>query len=1002
MDSWPRYERWNEAVASAVFPVLSEPAPVYLDLEEETLSQIAREAGSEHAPRDGLREAVRGVTVAGESFSLNRLWRAQRQWRSGRDYTVPPPSLAFLALTALAAEDMGSSDDGFNANNYYSRLCVLLGLDPNHQPIRQQYQQRAEGFWGDLNRWLDGLDGMRGTPTAYALTFRYVGLPLSQALVREGDRRKFPLFFAQYGLAAGMDLAPEVLQRYLEAWFNSEGCPASVALKRLWSKPSTHERIATVAALELMGWDGAIAAAHVSQAPALQRVGLIAQVHQGFLGSGVDIALAVRSFGIDAFDGRMEVEASGGEWLPLTLTPSVANVWRTSFTSGLDIASVLEGVVKLRQEGADGQVHRHHPRSVVPLVFDEMQSAFVEQERLQLNVDSMLLVREKAQGRPIASRVADALRTCARPGFRVEGELDGLPAGWVLISGVQLFGAPSSGTFNELVPLARDQLTVAGGMRIPSRVRKWSALAAPEIRASVESVDGLRLVLTDLDTEREQAWTTQGGALVVSLDDLALPVGDYRAALFAGDSRNPLQQVTIRLRSADGVDSAWHLAPRLTYTLSDPGGPMGAITAAEEDADLSMGRFVDGALALGSSGVEAMPAPSRPIWSAPKPVTQVIMPVRIGSPDAQSCVVTGAHYLEYPTYFGGWGPKFIEGVCKYCGLVKRSPGWPRKKDSRPGKPSASHIEVADLPPVESASTRLWDAALDALMHLGGGTAASLTGVASQIDGSALFTTSFPVRLETLGHLAIERSPDGSPTRWEISPSCLVPVPEGLELIGFWPGPHLAELLSLLEPFGGRLVHQPKDGRPSRRRIEGVGADEVEAHLNDKFTLALDAASAILDTLPALSSLRRALPREPMPGFNRAERYDVTSSSWLGTNDVSSPGAYRLSRGFERIHLLRSAEDVEAGLAARGSVYLVKHLAANLSGRSLAIYLPTRQAIVVPRGCDLPGLYARAAVLASGELPTSGKINLGELKRDCLVYSGISQDQADLLVTLLSR
>jgi hypothetical protein len=257
-------------------------------------------------------------------------------------------------------------------------------------------------------------------------------------------------------------------------------------------------------------------------------------------------------------------------------------------------------------------------------------------------------------------------------------------------------------------------------------------------------------------------------------------------------------------------------------------------------------------------------------------------------------------------------------------------------------------------------------------------------------------------MEALGHLAIERLPDGSPTRWEISPSCLVPVAEGLELIGFWPDLLVKEILGLLEPLGGRLVQTPAEGRPSRRRIEGVDGDVAARHLGDRVTLPIEAASAMLAALPMLSSLRRALPREPMPGFTRAERFDISSSTWLVTNDPSMPGAYRLSRGFERLHVYRSAQDVEAGHAARGSAYLVKHLAANQARKSLAIYLPTRQAIVVPRGCDLPGLYARAAVLASGELPTSGKINLGELKRDCLVYPGISQDQADLLVTLLSR
>ena len=168
---------------------------------------------------------------------------------------------------------------------------------------------------------------------------------MSQALVREGDRRKLPLFFAQYGMAVGMELAPEVLERYLDAWFKSESCPASVSLKKLWAKPSARERIATVAAVELMGWDGTMDTVQLSEAPLFRRVGLMAQLRKGFMGSSLDMALTIRRVASANFEGRMQVKAEDGEWLPLSFTPAVATLWRTSFTGGLDSASVLGGVV---------------------------------------------------------------------------------------------------------------------------------------------------------------------------------------------------------------------------------------------------------------------------------------------------------------------------------------------------------------------------------------------------------------------------------------------------------------------------------------------------------------------------------------------------------------------------------------------------------------------------------------------------------------------------------
>ena len=139
----------------------------------------------------------------------------------------------------------------------------------------------------------------------------------------------------------------------------------------------------------------------------------------------------------------------------------------------------------------------------------------------------------------------------------------------------------------------------------------------------------------------------------------------------------------------------------------------------------------------------------------------------------------------------------------------------------------------------------------------------------------------------------------------------------------------------------------------------------------------------------------------MPGYQTAERFDLSSAGWVSTGDPYEPGSYRLRRGFETIYIYRSAADVDIGTAALAPVHLVKHLAANDRGLSLLTYLESTESMIVPQGCDLPGLYARAIVAIAGHLPALKKVSVKEMKRRCLVYDGIDRSAADLMNTLLS-
>ncbi|MEE6169181.1 MULTISPECIES: hypothetical protein [unclassified Mycolicibacterium] len=441
--------------------------------------------------------------------------------------------------------------------------------------------------------------------------------------------------------------------------------------------------------------------------------------------------------------------------------------------------------------------------------------------------------------------------------------------------------------------------------------------------------------------------------------------------------------------------------------------PRGAISAAEQsdEGDYS---FVDGLSAIGDASQRkpTVHAASEVTWREERRQARRVT-IEIGTPDPNSCIVTGAHHIVLPPALGGKPPKFINGTCSSCGLVKRYPGWLPRFGKPPAKPEAEGrtVDLRDLPEVTDPGPN-WDAALDVLMHLGGGPITSLESVAMQLEGSAVFVDNFIRGLQALGHIAIERDHLWRPTRWEISPSCLAEGVQGTwRFTGFWPPPVVRKVAAQSSRYGGRFIQRKTEGGPSTYAMSGLSFEGVGkvTELNgdgeiDDFGASVnvvdDAGTRMLSILPRLSEVAASLERASMPGFDSAERFDVPSASWTATGDTHVPGAYRLRRGFETLYAFRAVNDVNSGTAALAPVQVVKHLAANMFGQCLLCYLAPSKTVVVPLGSDLPGLYARAIVAMSGQLPERKGLKLNGKSRACLAYPMVGQDAADLLATLL--
>ncbi|RYG13416.1 MAG: hypothetical protein EON92_05540 [Burkholderiales bacterium] len=445
--------------------------------------------------------------------------------------------------------------DGQNvAHAYYPRLNEVLGLDPAEGQRLKNDFPATEGFWRGLNEYLESHEGQSGLPTAYSLGHRYVGIPQSQALVRATDRARLPKFFRLFGLIPGAEMIPSDVERVFDIWLGMTHCPVSANLRSLWSGKA-RERIAGVVAVELAHWDGSSVAGEEVEAGAAGDVQLTARLRNQFGSRKFDLSFAARlPRPVEAFELRVTsavdepavgvVPAAGGRLVP---RPG----------SRFDPTSLIGTMLELRHD-PDQQVVRRRPRRVVPFRKDDLLGQAVEVDRVQLAEDVTLLVKDEEK---LLNAVLDLVDHYGRRGELHRGtpsHLEGLPDGWVLIEEVQLFAVPQDVKrldLNVLVPLTTAQLSFAGGLKLPGRIRKWSSLQPPEIRAAVADAEKMAITLRRLAEETTEVgrWAATSGAIVVPAAPGSLEDGDYEVELEVNG--DPVSVSTLRLRSSDTPDA---------------------------------------------------------------------------------------------------------------------------------------------------------------------------------------------------------------------------------------------------------------------------------------------------------------------------------------------------------------------------------------------------------------------------------------------------------------
>jgi len=1015
---WERYGRWNSAIVDVVYPRRTLPTPVYLDLDEDVLDAIRDQADPQaNDAQSALIEAVKGTLVFKDGPAtlfrghLNRLAR----WMAG-DQTDPPPTLGLLALLSLAAERMHVGD-GKAAHNFYGRLAELLDLNKteidwftNGYHNRLQGQAVSELLWSSLIDWLEALEGNRGIPTVFPVGHAHIGLPLSQALVRETDRVKFGDMFASYGLPPHSTYPPKEMEDLIAEWMSRTPCPASSTLAGLWKRDAdVKERIVEVARATLEAWDGAVSPTPGGAAKTLLLDVVRAKASlRTFPQKMVDISLVVPAR-VDADNETVELlDFAGKPIASIDLVPASSG-WMTLADPGsLDISSFLNGVTCLRRQGQTGSLRRRS-RRLVPLRWDDMLQSFVEAERVLLGEDSMLIVRDD-----IVVGVRDTLSAIARPGFAEHVDLIGVPTGWTVFEGVQILSSVPAellhgklADLNLLQPLATTQVVLQGGMRLPGNLLKWSSALPPELRASTDSGARLWSRLTcvrPLSTPSPEPRRKESGEPILIWDLAAehLPDGDYEVTV-QEEGGGPLAKVQLlRLRSADHPAVKVHAdQPPIGHALTSP--VFGAVAGRVDDA----GTFQCVPDPVGLTVGDGAALPGVPAWyvgrqsSPPTPALSVRIVIPKG--DEKSCMATGSHYIDFEQALAGM--RTVVGVCRYCGLVKRNPAFYRpgtKKKVDAKATVAPRIDVHALDRVRESSTVDWAAGFDALCHVGDGPMSWLERIAMQIDPTGLFVDAFARRLEAMGHIEIERDRGTLRERsWAVVDPHILELPTGDHLVtGFRSERLMTAIEDAVWQAGGEINIDTAVDSPAVVRILGVSdadlkdiASAAETASERSVRVVRSAARSLASRLPPLSRLLLGLPITTTIGARGFEVWNPRVARFEPTTAAGTTGAYRLT-SYTRTYIYRRPCDLGEMQGLLGDARLVKFAAALDAGIGMVGYDVDAQALYVPLGADLPGLYARAAVLASGYAP---KENTAER---LLEYRNVPPDLAAHLAALL--
>ena len=192
------YDEWNKAIAEYFISGMPRGTTIYLGVDEQVLMDIGAQFGQSGASDvdwvEDFAEAVKSECVIGDRVYLERIANYQSD--------QIPRCIGFLAAMVLAAHRMvaeETEETTISQINYFTRLRQVLGLshEDGGRPDGLLPAGVEESLWKIWEWWLVRNGWLSSAERGENVVYMYINYPLSQALLRKGDKEAMEHLFRE-------------------------------------------------------------------------------------------------------------------------------------------------------------------------------------------------------------------------------------------------------------------------------------------------------------------------------------------------------------------------------------------------------------------------------------------------------------------------------------------------------------------------------------------------------------------------------------------------------------------------------------------------------------------------------------------------------------------------------------------------------------------------------------------------------------------------------------
>ena len=995
-DDWEEYKKWNLAICNYYYSGRFENRPVYLDLDKEIINELYKEnINNEENEIENFTNAIIKTikySLENETTAFEKHLKLARSWKYN-SYEESPPFLALLAMFTFVAETMIASD-GFSSNNYYGRLTNLLDVkQSNKRKIEEGYKKCIAELWPLINNWLETWDGMLGYPTAKSIdTRKYVSVSISQALVREHDRKLMHSMFKDEELTPANNIQPSEMFGLMRYWLDSKHPNRSIT-RMINKDKNIADRVVEIAIDELQAWDGLIEESSQNKGISKIKLMLVAELRNN-PSDEINLYFSTWTYeGILADKNYLPSKniELGTAFDEITETLTLKKLEGLNFLSLEPWTEIKPGdallskfILEPVKSKAPNLYRDGHELNI--LAFQDEDSLYKEVKHVPLMGRLMILCHES-----IANKVNTHLIKAATPGFKKKNsdEINNLPNFWVLFTEVYIINSIETPGLEALKPLAQRTIVLDGGIKLERDV--WLTGFPPEILLAETIIeDELSVYIEkELDFSENSKKILLGNfkkIINIDLTNQNIIDGDYRITV-QNNNNEILNKVTIKFRSSNFIRPNAKIEKELIIHRLRKGFSWGAISGEylhlKEEVDVGCSaNQIDGAnievdFELQEISIDKETILTNKIESSEENIkisrrTSLLSDQK----EISSCIGLGYH-----TWLYGYIPPYtkpgymIKVECSSCGIKfidrykvshKNTPAAKNTKDQN----TELNIRSSNLPTIlRKIEIKDFRPVLEAMNYWKVGNLAKVKPIVSQITDESWVISDYLYELSSFGYINFKLDiKTFKIDQWSIAKNVFVKINEE-EIIctGGFPVSKLDFIRLEVEKMNGVYESDWGHLRVPIIKLKNITDNNLKK-LSDIFSIPIieNYGLKLLTLLPNIKEIINVLPTIKFP-LTELEFFNYKLMKWEESEDVHSVGLYRSSK-FGARYIFVNEENVGINEGYLGDVRTMKHLVAQYLGKTLISFNEYTNELTVPLGCDLPCLYERAIVVQSGFQP----------------------------------